>query len=243
MTRAEQTENTSGANQNAPDRCRVVLIASGTKLAALDRQCPSFMSSLLGSSDVASLVLYADGLDESAFQKLAETIVPVAQDAGVAAIIDNATRTAARVGADGIQLGQDPDEMRETIDRFSPQMIVGASNVKSRHNALVLGELQPDYLMFGKPGSDIKQQPHPKNLELGSWWSHMIEIPCIVMGGSDLDTIPAVAETGAEFVGLSSAIFTGNDGQGIDTDGASVRLAKANTLLDNHAPRFENPDA
>ena len=142
--------------------------------------------------------------------------MPVVQSAGVAAIIADDTRTAGRVGADGLQLGQDPGELTEAIEKFSPALMVGAANVKTRHNALVLGELQPDYLMFGKPGGDIRPEPHPKNLALGQWWSTMVEIPCIVLAGNAVESVVEAAQTGSEFVALGHAIFAPNDNAKID---------------------------
>jgi thiamine-phosphate pyrophosphorylase len=59
----------------------------------------------------------------------------------------------------------------------------------------------------------------------------MIEIPCIVMAGSDLESVRAVAATGAEFVALSAAVL----GEGADPRTA---IARANAMLDEHAPRF-----
>ena len=59
----------------------------------------------------------------------------------------------------------------------------------------------------------------------------MIEIPCIVMAGSDIASVSIVAVTGCEFVALSSAIF----GEGVDPEQA---VARANAILDDTAPRF-----
>ena len=110
--------------------------------------------------------------------------------------------------------------------------MVGAGGAKTRDDALQLGEERPDYIFFGRFGYDAKPEPHPRNLSLGAWWAQMIEIPCIVMAGSDLSSIEAVAATGAEFVALSSAVF----GDGAD---ARAAVADANALLDERAPRFE----
>ncbi|RWH45983.1 MAG: thiamine phosphate synthase, partial [Mesorhizobium sp.] len=60
-----------------------------------------------------------------------------------------------------------------------------------------------------------------------------IQIPCIVMAGSDLASVEAVATTGAEFVALSSAVFA----DGVDP---KMAVASANALLDETAPRFED---
>ncbi len=59
----------------------------------------------------------------------------------------------------------------------------------------------------------------------------MIEIPCIVMAGSEIASVEAVAATGAEFVALSAAIFA----DGVDPAAA---VAEANALLDRATPRL-----
>ncbi len=83
----------------------------------------------------------------------------------------------------------------------------------------------------GKFDGDIKPEAHPKNLDLAEWWASMIEIPCIVMGGTDPASALAVAETGAEFVALRAAIF--------DEQASAARIvAEVNALLDEKAPRF-----
>ncbi|NRB29099.1 MAG: thiamine phosphate synthase [Rhizobiaceae bacterium] len=217
------------------DRCRLVLCMGPDEMAACN---PQALREILSSGDVASVIFSPNQLEEEAFQEAVEALVTTTQDCGVAAVIADQSRIAGRVGADGLQLGQDPAALEAAIDKFSPRLMVGAANVKTRHNALTLGELHPDYLMFGKPGGDIRPEPHPKNLDLGQWWSQMVEIPCIVMGGSDPQSALAVAETGAEFVALGNAIFA-PDSDAMKPSTAASRVKHVNELLDQHAPRFE----
>jgi thiamine-phosphate pyrophosphorylase len=61
----------------------------------------------------------------------------------------------------------------------------------------------------------------------------VIQIPCIVLAGSDIASVEPVAVTGAEFVALSSAVFA----DGVDP---KIAVARANALLDETAPRFED---
>ncbi|RWF70312.1 thiamine phosphate synthase, partial [Mesorhizobium sp.] len=91
----------------------------------------------------------------------------------------------------------------ETIERLADRMMVGAGGAKTRDEALELGEERPDYMFFGRFGYDNKPEPHHRNLALGEWWAQMIQIPCIVMAGSELASVETVAATGAEFVALS----------------------------------------
>ena len=125
------------------------------------------LDAILSAGDVASLIFSPGTLDEQEFQRRVAPLVTAAQSQGVAAIIESQSRVAGRVAADGLQLGQDPVDLADAIAKFTPAMMVGAGNVKTRHNALVLGELRPDYVMFGKPGGDTRPEPHPKNIQLG----------------------------------------------------------------------------
>ena len=111
--------------------------------------------------------------------------------------------------------------------------MVGGGDVKTRHMALSLGEANPNYLFFGRLNSDIKPQAHVKMLALADWWAQMVEIPGICMGGSAVDSTIEVAKTGVDFIALSSAIFS-ND------EGAEQAVRQANQLLDQYAPEFED---
>jgi thiamine-phosphate pyrophosphorylase len=171
-------------------------------------------------------------MDEASFQAFAERIVPIAQEAGIAAIIAEDTRIAGRVKADGIHIEGGKAALAEAIENFQSKMAVGAGGAKTRDDALELGEERPDYVFFGRFGYDNKPEPHHRNLTLGRWWAEMIQVPVIVMAGSDIASVEAVAATGVDFVALSAAVFA----NGVDPKEA---VARANAVLDETAPRFE----
>ncbi|HEY4193236.1 MAG TPA: thiamine phosphate synthase [Mesorhizobium sp.] len=208
-----------------PNRCRIVLIAPPA--ASAERLRAAF-----DGGDVASLILPQYDMDEMAFQALAEQVVPAAQARGAAVIIAGDTRIAGRVQADGLHVEAGKAELAETIGNFQSKMMVGCGGAKTRNDALELGETQPDYIFFGRFGYDNKPEAHSRNLSLGQWWAEMIEIPAIVMAGSDIASVETVAATGCEFVALSSAVFA----EGVD---AREAVSRANALLDQTAPRFE----
>jgi thiamine-phosphate pyrophosphorylase len=223
---------------NPGDRCRLVLCMGPDALAICD---VSQLRDVLQAGDLASIIFYPEKMDESAFQKCVEPLVHVSQELGVAAVVADYSRVAGRVSADGLQLGQDVDALRQAIEKFTPGMMIGAGNVKTRHNALTIGDLRPDYVMFGKPGTDTRAEPHPKNIALGEWWSAIVEIPCIVLAGSSLESALDVAKSGAEFVALGNAIFA-PDGNANTGSPATDRVRQVNQLLDQHAPRFETTE-
>ena len=212
-----------------PNRCRIVLISPAGETA--DSFASKFSAAISGG-DVASVILPANGMDEASFQAFAERIVPIAQDAGIAAIIAEDTRIAGRIKADGIHIEGGKAALAEAIENFQAKMAVGTGGAKTRDDALELGEERPDYIFFGRFGYDNKPEPHHRNLTLGRWWAEMIQVPVIVMAGSDIASVEAVAATGVDFVALSAAVFA----NGVDPKEA---VARANAVLDETAPRFE----
>ncbi len=210
-------------------RCRLVLVApreaDPARLAAI-------LGDALRGGDVASVILPRYDLDDHAFQAVAEAAVPVVQAGGAAALVAGDTRVAGRAKADGVHVaGGGAEALAEAVERFSPKLIVGGGNAKTRHAALELGEARPDYVFFGKVDGDIKPEAHPRNLELAQWWAALVEIPCVVMGGTDPMSALEVAATGAEFAALRTAVF--------GTEGAAATIvAEVNAALERQAPRF-----
>ena len=211
------------------NRCRLVLIWPQEKKRA---DAASRLQAACAGGDVASLIIPQHDRSDDEFQELCEALVPVAQQAGAAAIIAGDTRVAGRVQADGIHFEGKAADLSDIIERFGSKMAIGAGGAKSRDDALGLGECQPDYIFFGRFGYDNKSEPHPRNLQLGAWWAEMVSIPCIVLGGNDIASLEAVAATGVEFAALGEAVF----GEGRDP---GTEVTRANALLDASAPRFE----
>lgn len=178
------------------------------------------------------MILDGGDLDEAAFQASAQKAVSVIQENGAAAIILNDTRIAGRVGADGIHIEGKASELAEAIEKHTPKFIVGTGNLRDRHGAMEIGELQPDYVFFGKIGADNKPDAHPRNLALAEWWAEMVEIPSIAQAGNTIESVVEAAQTGADFVALGRAVFEAED--------PAKAVAEANRLLDENAPRFEN---
>src|SRR5690606_32764577 len=101
--------------QTPPNRCRIVLISPAGESA--DGFSVKFTAAIAGG-DVASIILPANGMDEASYQAFAERIVPIAQAAGIAALIVDDTRIAGRVKADGIHIEGGKASLAEAVESF-----------------------------------------------------------------------------------------------------------------------------
>lgn len=190
------------------------------------------LEAALSGGEVASLIIPGYDLDDASFQEHADRLTRIAQGVDVSSVVAGEPRIATRVHADGMHLEGNAEDLAGAVDKYQAKMMVGCGGIKTRDDAMVLGEAEPDYVFFGKFGYDNKPEAHSRNLGLGAWWSEMMQIPCIVLAGNEVASVLDVANTGADFVAIGAAVFA--EGK----DPAKV-IAEANALLDTSAPRFE----
>jgi len=173
------------------------------------------LEAALSGGDVACVLFENPGdLPTRTYQQLIAPAVRIAQAAGAAAMAHRDSQAAARLGADGVHLDADPEAVRDACASLQPDTIVGCGPVDTRHRAMELGEIGPDYLLFGRLDRDDQQEAHRKPLALGGWWAELFSTPAVVMAGRDLASVREVAATGAEFVGLKSAVWSHPGGPG-----------------------------
>jgi thiamine-phosphate pyrophosphorylase len=175
------------------------------------------LTEALAAADVSAVLVASEGGAD-----VIGPLVPVIQKAGAAALVANDTRLAGHVHADGVHIESGLENLRLAVESFRPKRIVGAGNLHSRHAAMEAGELDVDYLFFGRPHGDTHDAPHPKALELAEWWSELMQVPAVVMAGRSLESVADAAATGADFVALHDAVWSHAGGPG-----EAIRLAQA----------------
>jgi len=187
---------------------------------------PQRLGEALGAGEVAAVLI--DVTTGESAQALATSLVPMVQEAGVAALIADDTRLAGRLGADGVQVGTGLDDLRMAAESFRPKRIVGAGGLTSRHTAMQAGEMDIDYVFFGRAQGDTHDSPHPKALDLAAWWSELMEVPAVIMAGRSLDSVSEAAATGAAFVALNEAVwsYAGGPADAVSRAEAVLRSAR-----------------
>lgn len=207
----------------APDtRCRLCLL---TPRAYEPGPFAARLADALSGGDVASLIITAPANEPISLQAAAELFVPVAAARGVASLIHNDTRIAGRAKADGVHIDSGFDDIAGAMESLRGQKIVGAGGLGSRHEALEAGELEPDYLFFGRLHGDTADAIFPRALELAEWWSSVTIVPAMVMGGQALASVAEAASNGIAFVALSDAVWNDPRGAGAAVAEVAERLA------------------
>lgn len=173
------------------------------------------LKAALSAGDVASLII------DSGESEIAGNVSRMAADHGVAAI---AVGLSAADAFDGVHVETGAADVQKARQAVGGAGIVGAGGVSSRHDAMTIGELLPDYVLFGRLDGDKQPEIHPKALELATWWAQLFEIPAIVMGGADVASVRQAADAGIEFVALRSAVWD-------HVDGPAAAVTEANRLL------------
>jgi thiamine-phosphate pyrophosphorylase len=183
----------------------------------------------LAAGEVACLLLQIVASDDGSAKKIARDVAAVVQPGGTALILAGWSSVVARAGADGIHLAGHRSALREAIDSFKPERIVGAGGIRSRHDAMTVAEMGVDYVMFGEPAADGRPPPLAAVVERTQWWSELFEIPCVAFA-PDLGSVPLLADAGADFVALGDAVWRHDKGAAAAVGLASALLQQREAL-------------
>ena len=192
------------------DRCRLYLITP-PKLEA--KNFAETLKRALGAGDVASLQLRLKDVGDDEVRRATETLMPIAQRAGVAFILNARPDLAAELGCDGVHVGQDDASVAEARAVLGKDGIVGATCHDSRHLAIEAAEASADYVAFGAfYPTTTKDAATPADIETLRWWAEMMVVPCVAIGGITTDNAAPLIAAGADFLAVSSGVWTYRDG-------------------------------
>jgi thiamine-phosphate pyrophosphorylase len=107
-------------------------------------------------------------------------------------------------------------------------LTLGVTCHASRDLAMSAGEAGADYVAFGAffP-STTKAPPAMAEVELLQWWSELMELPCVAIGGITADNCAPLVEAGADFLAVSAAVWTHPDGPAAGTKAFGKVLGRA----------------
>ena len=191
------------------------------------------LEAALSAGDVAAVLIHCETSGEAELQQIAEALTPVAQAHGAAVVLAGDSRIVGRAKADGIHIAEGREALADAVDRLQRQgLIVGAGNLKTRHEAMEAGEAGADYVFFGMLDKPEAPEIHDKTVALGEWWAAMFEPAAVVLAGADIASVTDAARTGADFIALRAAVWN-------HPDGPAAAVAAAEQLIDEAAAEVQ----
>ena len=185
-------------------RCRLYLI---TPPKLEPRAFVEPLKRALGAGDVASLQLRLKDVSDDEIEQAVNALMPIAQAADVAFILNDRPDLAKKFGCDGVHVGQEDASYVEARAAMGPG-IVGVTCHDSRHLAIEAAEAGADYVAFGAffPTSTKEAKTHA-DLDLLTWWAEVMVVPCVAIGGITVENAAPLVAAGADFLAVSSGIW------------------------------------
>ncbi len=167
----------------------------------------------LAGGDVAAFQLRLKDVDDAAIARAADTLRPICQQRDVAFIMNDRPDLAVKLDCDGVHVGQEDMSCAEARRIVGPDRQVGVTAKASRHLAMEAAEAGADYVAFGAffP-STTKAVTTPADLEILEWWSGLMEIPCVAIGGITVGNAAPVIAAGADFLAVAGGVWNHKDG-------------------------------
>lgn len=213
--------------QPEPARCRLYLVTPPAFDPQLFRQS---LIEALDAGDVACLQLRLKGVADDAIKRACDVLRPVAQSRNVAFILNDRPDLAVAMGCDGVHVGQQDARYDEARRLLGPDRIVGVTAHDSRHLAMEAAEAGADYVAFGAffPTTTKDASGHP-SCEILEWWSGIMTVPCVAIGGITPDNCAPLVKAGADFLAVVSAVWNHPDGPGAAVKLFNSKIAEALT--------------
>ena len=173
---------------------------------------PDRLARALDAGTIAAFQFRVKDLDEHEAARLAEPLQAICAARDVAFIVNDSISLAKRLGADGVHLGQGDGVVADARERLGRDAQIGVTCHASRDLAMEAGEAGADYVAFGAffPSS-TKPTEHVAELETLRWWQHIMELPCVAIGGITPENCAPLIAAGADFIAVSNAVWGGDE--------------------------------
>ena len=166
----------------------------------------------LDAGDVAALQIRLKDVGDDVIAAAADVILPIAQAREVAVIMNDRPDLAAKLGCDGVHVGQSDASYAEARKIVGKDRMVGVTCHDSRHLAMEAAEAGADYVAFGAffptTTKDAATRAEPEILTI---WQETMEVPCVAIGGITSANVRGLATAGADFVAVSAGVWSHGD--------------------------------
>ena len=166
------------------------------------------LAAALDGGDVACVQLRLKGASDDEIERAAAALMPVCAAREVAFIVNDRPDLAAALGADGVHIGQHDADYASARALMGEERIVGVTAHDTRHLAVEAAEAGADYVAFGAFFSTATKTPKSRaDIAILEWWSAIMEVPCVAIGGITVRNCGALVAAGADFLAVVSAVW------------------------------------
>ncbi|HYD46348.1 MAG TPA: thiamine phosphate synthase [Phenylobacterium sp.] len=194
-----------------PADCRLYLITPPRldDLAGFGRD----LAAALDAGDVAALQVRLKEAPDEVIAAAVDIVTPIAHARDVAVILNDRPDLAARLGCDGVHVGQSDASYAEARRLVGAGRMVGVTCHDSRHLAMEAAEAGADYVAFGAffPTA-TKDAPTRADPEILSIWQESMQTPCVAIGGITAGNAAGLAAAGADFLAVSAGVWAHLEG-------------------------------
>lgn len=180
----------------------------------------------LDAGDVAALQIRLKGAPDEVVAAAVDALTPIASARGVAVILNDRPDLAARLGCDGVHVGQSDASYAEARRAVGKDRMVGVTCHDSRHLAMEAAEAGADYVAFGAffPTA-TKDAPTRAEPEVLTIWQETMEVPCVAIGGVTADNARGLAAAGADFLAVSAGVWSHGEGPATAVKAINAQIA------------------
>jgi thiamine-phosphate pyrophosphorylase len=158
--------------------------------------------------DVAALQVRLKDAPEETIAAVVRALAPIARARDVALILNDRPDLAARLGCDGVHIGQGDGPFADARQAMGKDRIVGVTCHDSRHLAMEAAEAGADYVAFGAFfATTTKDAATRADPEILSIWQETMLIPCVAIGGIAVGNCRPLVEAGADFLAVSAGVW------------------------------------
>jgi thiamine-phosphate pyrophosphorylase len=186
------------------------------------------LAAALDAGDVAAVQLRLKDIDDDALRRAIDTLRPVVQSRGVSFLLNDRADLVRETGCDGVHVGQEDTPAREARTLIGVDLTLGVTCHGSRDLAMQAGEDGADYVAFGAffP-SGTKETTHHAEPELLQWWSELMEVPCVAIGGINAANCAPLVRAGVNFLAVVGAVWDHPDGEAAGIRALAAAIAAA----------------
>ena len=210
--------------RDGAERCRLYLVTPPALDPAAFRDT---LASALDAGDVAAVQLRLKDVNDDALRRSIDVLRPVAQSRDVAFLLNDRPDLAVAQGCDGAHVGQS-DTPAAVARKLLGDLTLGVTCHASRDLAIEAGEAGADYVAFGAffPTA-TKDAPTRADPDILRWWSDLMELPCVAIGGITAANCASLVAAGADFLAVIGAVWNHPDGPAAGVRALNVAIAAA----------------